>query len=383
MGSLTFVWKSLFRRKTRTILTMASLVTAFLLFVLLRSVSVVFEMSVDITSAERLSTSSKFSMINPLPKSHMRRIEGVDGVNRVTHMDWFGGAYQDENNVLPTFAIEPASYFEIYSELRIPPDQLAAFIDTKTGMVAHRKLAEQYGWEIGDKISLMSNIYRFRDGSIGWEFEFVGMYDSDQPFGNAILIQYDYLNEAKEGGETSLVGWYGISIDDPLKAPEIAHEIDALFENSGDPTKTATEADMMRQWMAQIGDISLMVTGILSAVFFTMVLLAGNTMMQGMRERMPEFGVMKTLGFTDLRIFLFVLGESFMLCGFSALLGIALGVGVVQMVVNAIGQQLPILLTSNTIYFAVGVAMGFAVLVGLVPSVSAARLQIVDALRAR
>ena len=383
MGSLTFVWKSLFRRKTRTILTMASLVTAFLLFVLLRSVSVVFEMSVDITSAERLSTSSKFSMINPLPKSHMRRIEGVAGVNRVTHMDWFGGAYQDENNVLPTFAIEPASYFEIYSELRIPPDQLAAFIDTKTGMVAHRKLAEQYGWEIGDKISLMSNIYRFRDGSIGWEFEFVGMYDSDQPFGNAILIQYDYLNEAKEGGETSLVGWYGISIDDPLKAPEIAHEIDALFENSGDPTKTATEADMMRQWMAQIGDISLMVTGILSAVFFTMVLLAGNTMMQGMRERMPEFGVMKTLGFTDLRIFLFVLGESFMLCGFSALLGIALGVGVVQMVVNAIGQQLPILLTSNTIYFAVGVAMGFAVLVGLVPSVSAARLQIVDALRAR
>ena len=383
MSSVAFMWKSLFRRRVRTILTMASLLTAFLLFVLLRSVSVVFELGVDLVGADRLSTASKFSMIDSLPLGYMRQIKAVKGVSKVTHMDWFGGTYQDENNMLVTFAVEPASYFEVYSELQIAPDQLEAFIKRNTGMLALRKVAEKHGWEIGDQVSLMSNIYRFRDGSNGWEFELVGVYDSEMPFQDAVLIQHDYLNEAQQGGGSSLVGWYGIRLDDPARAQEIAREIDSLFENSGDPTRTSTEAEMARQWMAQIGDISLMMSAILSAVFFTMILLAGNTMMQSMRERIPEIGVMKTLGFSDLQIFIFVLGESLMLCGISAILGIALGSLVVQMVVDSMAQQLPILLTADTIYFAIAVSIVFAVAVGLVPSVSAARMQIVDALRSR
>ena len=384
MGSLGFIWKSLFRRKVRAILTMASLVTAFLLLVLLRSVGVVFEAGEDFANVHRLSVSSKFSVIDTLPKSHVRKVEQVEGVKTVTHMNWFGGAYQDPYNMVMTFAVDPSSYFDVYPENEISAEHHEAFNASKTGMVAPRRIAERYGWQVGDRIPLLSTIFQYQDSSMGWQFDLVGLFDPENEFGDVVLIRHDYFDEGWIYGGDEAIGWIGVVLEDPDRAREIAKEIDSLFENTSDPTRTATEAELARQWLAQIGNISLMVNGVLGAVFFTMLLLAGNTMMQGLRERTPEFGVVKTLGFTNARLFAYVLGESLLLVTMSAVVGVALGTLVVGfLLIELLGDMPPMLQSWSTVLLAGVVAVGFSVLVGLFPSITAARLQIVDALSAR
>lgn len=386
MTKLGLMWAYLFRRKTRTLLTLLSVLAAFLLFVLLRTVAHSFAEGGGFAAAsvERLSVVPKYSIIDPLPISAMRHIQALEGVDAVTHADWFGGVYQDRENFFPTYPVDPLPYFDLHRELVVSAQHLQAFAQTRTGALAPRALAEQFGWKLGDRIPIQGDIYAKKDGSRDWAFDLVGFYSGEdaQPPPRVFLIHNDYFDEARDFGE-GMVGWFVVRLKDPERAAEVAQEVDALFVNSANPTRTMTEAEQQRQFMRQIGDISLMMNGILGAVFFTILLLTGNTMAQSFRERVPELAVLKTLGFTDGATAALLLGESVLLCVLGALLGIAVAFPVALAIGPDMEQFMGLFeVTPATIASAVALSAVLGLAVGAFPALTARRLSIVAALRA-
>lgn len=384
MGLLGMVWANLFRKKTRTILTLLSVVVAFLLFLLLQAISQAFSSGgVNLVGVDRLVTSPKYSIVDNLPISQKQQIRAIDGVAAVTQQHWFGGQYQDPKNFFPKYPIEPREFFAMYDEFVIEPAVLDRFARTRTGAVAEASLAERYGWTVGDIIPIQADIWPKDDGTRLWEFELVGTFSGeDAP--PLFLFQYQYFTEAVEDYGKDQVGWWSVKLSDPDRAQSIATAIDQLFENSLNPTRTATEDEFSRQFANQLGDIGFIASIIMSAVFFTILLLTANTMTQALRERVPELAVLKTLGFTDTTVSLLVLAESVLLCLAGGVLGIALAF----LAVAVIGPALQGFLGSFDITLsAVAMALGLAVLLGLiigsVPAWTAKRLSIIDALRAR
>ncbi|MDE0225782.1 MAG: FtsX-like permease family protein [Gammaproteobacteria bacterium] len=386
MSAIGLVWPNLGRKPVRTVLTLMSLLVAFVLFTYLRAIAVAFTSGgFGEAGIDRLVVSPKYSIIDPLPVNHQRSIATVPGVEAVTHADWFGGIYQEPRNFFPKFPVDPEGYFSIYSERVIAPEQLAAFRDTRTGAVVSAGLAERFGWKIGDRIPIEGDIYPKRDGSRLWEFDLVGIYrgQPDDPDPGVFLFQYDYFDEARQFGHGG-VGWFIVRVGNPEKAAEIASAIDAMFENSINATRTATEDDSQREFAKQFGNIGLITTGILGAVFFTILLLTANTMAQALRDRIPELAVLKTFGFTDGTVGSLVLAEAILLCVAGGALGIGLAAGVqgflsvyLEPVIGPIAVDWPIIAQG----LALAVLLG--AIVGLVPAFSAWRLTIVDALRER
>jgi putative ABC transport system permease protein len=377
------IWSSLFRRPVRTWLTLFSVIVAFLLFALLRSIANAFTVGAEIAGVDRIMVGSKYSIIDPMPVRYMQEIEQVDGVEAVTHWSWFGGFYQDPNNFFPKHPIEPRKYFDMYPELIIDPEQLDAFANTRTGAVIARKTADKYGFEIGDKIPIEADIWPLKDGSRLWEFDLVGIFerDPDEPQPSSMYFHYDYFDEARQFGEGS-VGRFIVRVTNPDAAADVALAIDELFENSSAPTRTATEAEWAKSFANQVGDIGLIMTGILSAVFFTIVLLTGNTMAQALRERVPELAVMKTLGFTDIGVSTLVLAEAVVLC----LVGGLVGIGLAAILSPGIKEGLADILPGYSFTWPI-VANGallaavLGLVIGAIPALTARRLKIVDALR--
>ncbi len=384
MKSFPLIWSNLFRRRARTLLTLFSITAAFLLFGLLRSVADAFDAGVEIAGVDRLTVSPKFSMIDGLPVSHMTQIAAVEGVGLVTHTTWFGGIYQNPTNFFPKFPVEPRAFFDMFGEYVIAPEQLDAFERIRTAAVAPEELAAEYGWRVGDRIPIEGDIWLREDGSRLWEFELAGTYrvrEGESGF-LAFLFNYDYFDEARIAATEGIVSNFSVRVADPDQAGEVAARIDAQFENSINPTRTATEAEANRQFAAQVGDIGLIMNSILSAVFFTILLLSGNTMSQALRERIPELAVLKTLGFTDRRVAWLVLAESILLCG----LGGAAGIALAWVALGVLGPGLqaflgPVGLDSATIIAGLGIATLLGVAVGLNPALSARRMQVVEALR--
>ena len=384
MSNFRLVWANLHRHPVRTYLTLLSVLVAFLLFGLLRTLAIWFTAGpAEDASADRLIVTGKYAIIDLLPISQMNAILAVDDVEAVTHQTWFGGNYQDPSNFFPKFPVEPRAYFEMYPELVIEPDDLDAFQRTRTGAVVPVEFVERFGWQIGDKIPIEADIWPMQDGNRIWIFDLVGTYTTEtEGLGGTFLFHYDFFDEAR-GYAPGTVGWWTVRIADPDRAPEVGKAIDALFENSQNPTKTGTEDEFGRAFAAQIGDIGLMATGILSAVFFTVLLLTGNTMAQTLRERIPELAVLKTLGFGNNRVACYMLGESVLICTLGGILGIGLAALIApvantfaaQFAPGAFDMSLPVAAAG------VGVAMLLGVVVGAVPAWSARRLTIADALR--
>ncbi|NOX49048.1 MAG: ABC transporter permease [Gammaproteobacteria bacterium] len=378
------VWANLFRKPTRTILTLLSVAIAFLLFILLRSISAAFDSGLDVSATERLVVVAKYSQIDRLPFSQKQQILSIEGVDGITHTTWFGGIYQEPKNFFAKFPVDPLSYFDLHPELTlVPSNALQRFSQERTAAVVDIGLAEEYGWSIGDVIPIISDIYLRNDGSRAWEFELVGTFSENGESQNfpLFLFHYEYFNESVAFGRDQVSNWQ-LRLNQPDRADEIAQLVDALFENSPDPTKTASEDEFNRQFARQLGDMGFITTMIMSAVFFTIVLLTGNTMAQALRERIPELAVLKTLGFTDQTIFLVVLGEAVLLCVVGALLGIAggfvIGPGLSAGLSGVFGsfEVVPV-----TALEALVCSLVIGVVIGLAPAISAQRLTIVDALR--
>ena len=381
---MPLLWAGLFRKKTRTVLTLASVMVAFMLFGLLQAVTTAFESGADSADAKRLLTTARYSIIELLPISHLRQIEQVPGVVGVAHAEWFGAKYQNESNAFPVFAVEPQRYLDMYPEFTIPAEQREAFSRTRTGAVTGIRLVQRYGWKLGQKLPISSEIHAKSDGGLNWEFDLVGILDAEDPAALAntdvVLINVAHFDEARALGKGK-TGWYIVRIADSTQARAISTEIDRRFLNSPDETKTQPEKEFAIGFAKQIGDIGALVTRILVAVFFTILILTGNTMAQSIRERIPELAILKTLGFSDGKVTALVLAEAVLLL----LLGGAIGMGAAMAAMPALngstgGRFPPLFVGPETWLLAAAVAAVVALVIGLPPALRANRLKIVDAL---
>jgi putative ABC transport system permease protein len=382
MKFLPLMWKNLWRRKIRTTFTLACVFIAFLLFGLLMTIRAAFSFGVELAGLDRLIVIHKVSLIQPLPEAYLGRLRAISGVQAVTHNTWFGGIYQDPSNFFGQIALEPEVYFGMYPELRLPPEQMKAWLADRQGAVVGRATANRFGWQVGDRIPLQATIWMPKSGAGNtWEFNLVGIYDGDQGIDTTnFFFRYDYLNENRQDGE-GLVGWYVVKVDDPSRSVEMAQRFDDMFANSSAETKTTTEKGFVDSFAKQIGDIGAIMIAILSAVLFTMLLVAANTMAQSVRERTSELGVMKTLGFSNIAIIAIVLGESL----FIALLGGSLGLGLAWLFVqrgDPTNGLLPVfMLPARDVVTGVWLMVVLGLLAGMLPAVQAMRLRITDALR--
>jgi putative ABC transport system permease protein len=386
MKYLHLIWAALFRRKTRTILTLVSIVAAFVLFGLLDAVRVSFnDAGKSANGAERLQTGARLSFIQPLPQALEAQIARVDGVKDVAYANWFGGAYQDPHNQIFTFAVSP-NYLDIYPEVEVTPEDRKAYDNDLNGILAGDIIVKKYGWKIGDKIPLQSQIFPNKEGSKNWNFDLVGVMKSkdNKAFqSQMIVLHWKNFDETTPYNKGS-VGWYISRVKDVNQADRVAKAIDAISANSEHETKTQTEQAATANWIKQLADIGLIVTSIMSAVFFTLVLLTGNTMMQAVRERTSELAVLKTIGFSSNSVLGMVLAESILLL----LIGGVIGLGIVSL----IGAALPAFsggIISNTHVglaswsMGIGLAIAIGLIIGALPALRAMRLNIVDALSGR
>ncbi len=380
-----FVVANLMRKKTRTVLTLLSIVMAFLLFGLLQAVNVLFSAGADFVGATRLVTQARVSFTQSLPMRLLPQIESVPGVEQVMWQQWFGAVWQ-ENTQLVFLAADPLRLRGVYPEYVMPDAQWKAFAETRTSMIVGRNLADKYDWKIGDKVPISSNIFPQQDGSKNWIFDLVGIYDGKdaewQRNTNVGWINYAYFDEANQFGR-GVAGTFTSKLADPDQAQQVARTIDAMFENSADETKTQTEKDFNIGFIKQFGDIGLIVRWILFAVFFTLLLVVGNTTAQSVRERIPELAILKTLGFTDRSVLGLVLAEAAALCLIGGLAGLALATPLGVAIANASGGNLPVAVDHRVWAMGLAAIALLSVAVGLLPAMRASRLTIVDALAGR
>jgi len=341
------------------------------------------EMGADLAGIDRLATMHKVSLIQQFPLSYLNRIRAVDGVVAATPFNWFGGIYQDERNQLSAMTTEPAAFFEVYDEYAMPPEQRADWVADRASMVAGKTLAERYGWRVGETIPVRSSFYRKRDGSDTWDLRLAGIFDSANGDNSSLYLHYDYLNESLgPNGGRDFIGWVILKIASPDEGPQISTRIDSLFANSPAETKTSTERAAVQNFANQMGDIATIVTAVATAVFFTMLLVTGNTMAQSVRERVNEIAVLKTLGYSKHTIAGLVVTESFLITA----IGGAIGLGLAALMADSIGELLaaffPVIGIPASAYAAGAVLIVvLSLLAAVLPSLEASRLKITDALR--
>ncbi|MGB0219074.1 MAG: ABC transporter permease [Sinimarinibacterium flocculans] len=385
MKYLPLIWAALWRRKPRTIFTMLSIVVAFLLYALLSAVNAAFNAGVEIAGADRLITTGRYSLTQVLPFGHLQQVRSVPGVASVAGQSWFGGYYQKESNFFPQFPTQIEPYLEMYPEIVLPEEQKQAMLNTRTGAIVAKTLADRYGFKVGDRVPIIAGIWPLADGSNNWEFDLVGIFDTKNPKERSmyemLLFHHEYFDEARQFGKGT-IGWIVIKTEDPDRNEEIVEAVDDLFANSPNETRTETERAFNQSFVKQMGDIGLIMSSIIGAVFFTLLFLTGNTMMQSVRERIPELAVLKTLGYSDVGVLALVLAESLALCVLAALVGI----GLAGLLLPGIAAKLPgfsgLALKPEAFAGALGIAVLLALIVGLPPALRAMRLKIVDALAA-
>jgi len=383
MKFLPIVWRNLLRRKIRTIFTVLSIFTAFVLFGMLMAIRAAFGMGIELAGADRLMILNKISIIMPLPQSYGERVKAIDGVKDVTHANWFGGYYRETKNAFANMAVDPESWMRMYPEFQLPEEQKKAWLADKAGAIVGADTARRFGWKVGDRVPLEATIFRRPDGR-AWEFNIVGIYDSPVKGTDKtqLFFRYDYMYEAlRDTGLAGQVGWYVIRVADPDRSPEIAKKIDTMFINSPAETKTDTEKAFVAGFAKQVGNIGLITQLVAAAAILMILLITANTMAQSIRERTGELAVLKTLGFGDSRVLSMVLLESCFIALVGGLAGLAVSWGIISMG-DPTGGFLP------TFYFPVrdlilGIALVFALglIAGAFPAWQAGRLRIVDALR--
>ena len=385
MKYLHLIWAALFRSKTRTLLTLLSVVTAFLLFGMLDSVRVAFNSGGQVAGANRMITSSRLSITQMLPYRLSEQIRAIPGVKQAAFAAWFGGIYQDPKNFFPNFAVSP-DYLDLYPEFKIPAAQKQAWLVDQRGAMVGASLAKRHGWKVGDIIPLQATIFPTK-GSNNWEFTLRGIYTIEDPKlkgqENVLFFHWKYFDEANDYVK-SRVGWFIVNPDSGAVADRVAKTVDALSANSDHETKTQSEAAFNQAFAKQFADIGLIVTAIMGAVFFTLLLLTGNTMALAVRERIPELAVLKTIGFSNRSVLWLVLAESILLVVLGGLIGLGIAALLMPAVSAASGGmiQLPGVLL-QTWLVGLLLMLGIGVVVGLLPALRGMRLNIVDALAGR
>jgi putative ABC transport system permease protein len=382
MKYLALLWSNLKRRKLRTSLTLLSIFIAFMLFGLLCTLKEAFTAGVTMANADRLIVRHKVSLIMNLPVSYGNRINNVPGVETSVGWTWFNGIYQNEpKNFFGSFPVDPEPFFDIHPEFVLPEDQKAVWRKTRNGAVIGPSLAERFGWKIGTRVPLTSPIWP-REGDGAWEFDIVGIYEVTQRNADpsAFFFRYDYFDEGRTHTKGH-VGWYMVRVHDPAQAAEVARLIDAEFANSPYETKAEPEGAFAQGFVQQMGNIGLMLIAILSVVFFTILLVAGNTMAQAVRERTGELGVLKAIGFTNELVLALVLAESCLIALVGGLAGLT-AAWLFTLGGSPVPSLLPIFyLPPRYLVIGAGLVLALGIVAGILPALQAMRLRIAAALR--
>lgn len=382
MKYLYLVWSNLKRKKLRTVLTILSILVAFLLFGLLGAIRQSFSQGVDFAGTDRLIVQHKVTIAQLLPAAYEARMEQIEGVEDATPQTWFGGIYQKPSNFFAQLPVKPAEFLDMYPEFLLPEAERDAWLRTRTGAIAGRAIADRFGWKVGDRIPINATIWTREDGGVTWEFDLVGIYDGAEKGTDTtqFLFHWDYFDEGRRFGR-GMVGWYVVRIEDPERAAQIAAAIDAEFANSPAETKSMPEDAFLQAFANQIGDVGFIMMSIVAAVFFTILLVAGNTMAYAVRERTGELAVLKAIGFTDTGVLGLVLAESFIL----ALIGGGLGLGLAWLVVSGgdpTNGLLPaFFIPTRDLVTGIALIAVMAFVAGILPALQARRLRVADALR--
>lgn len=377
MKYLPLVWAGIWRKRGRAILTLLSIVNAFLIFGLLQGLASGIDNVAKESTAAVLMTTSKVSLIEPLPMGHAAQIRNVPGVTAVTPMVIFTGTYRSPTQYVPAIAVKVDDYLAVYPNVKVSPQAREAMRQTRNGALVSDGLAKSYGWKIGDTVPLKSVLWANRDGSTTWPVKIAGIIPRGS--GPGMMVNYEYVDEGRtqSKGTTS---FFMLKTVDPKRATQIGAAVDKLFANSPNETRTITARQMAQSQFKQIGDIALVINAIVGAIFFALLFSVGAVMAQSMRERIPELAVLKTLGFTDGGVLALLLAETLVFCLFCAGIGLGLAELAFPLVKESIGFEAaagPILLAG------LGFAVVLALISGLPPAIRAMRLQIVDALAGR
>lgn len=381
MKFLSLVWSNLKRKKLRTALTLLSIFVAFLLYGLLCTLKESFTAGVTFANADRLIVRHKVSLIMSLPINYTDRIGQVEGVDSAVHWTWFNGIYQDPKNFFGNFPVDPEQFLKLHTEFVISDEHQEAWRRTRTGAIIGRTLIKRFGWKIGDQIPLTSPIWP-RETDEPWQFQIVGIYDGAKKGTDTSMLffRYDYFDEARARGKGE-VGWFVVRVKDPERAEEVARAIDERFANSPYETKSEPEGAFAQGFVQQMGNISAILLSVLSAVFFTILLVVGNTMAQAVRERTEELGVLKALGFTSGLVLWLVLAESCLITGVGGLAGLGIA-WIITLNGSPVPSMLPVFyLPHRDIAIGAGVVLALGIVAGILPALQAMRLQIAVALR--
>jgi putative ABC transport system permease protein len=378
MRFLPLLVANLLRKKVRTLLTIGSFAVAMFLFGLLATLRAAFSQVVDAAGADRLVITNKVSIIQPLPIAYRERILKQPGVAALTSFSWFGGVYQDEKNFFPQFSIDPENQLVVYNEFKVPPEQWQALLADRAGCVAGATIAKRFSWKLGDRIPIRGTIFQG-----AWEFNLRGIYTGTSAKDDLTQFWFrrDYLEEKAEPWAKGIVGWYALKIAPGNDAVAIQKAIDEGFANSAFETRTQTEQALATSFAKQMGNIELILLSVGAVVFFTLLLVTGNTMAIAVRERTTELAVLKALGYGDGFVLGLVLFESTLIAAFGAGLGLA-GAKAFTLGGDPTGGMLPVFYLSDS---ALATGIGFGLSVGLIagalPALQAMRLRVVDALR--
>jgi putative ABC transport system permease protein len=377
MRYLPFIFRNLFRKKTRTILTIGSIAVALFLFGLLVTIETALNAGVDVAGVDRLIVRNKISLIMPLPLSYQERLRQIDNVSEATFATWFGAIYQEPKNFFPQFAIDTETYRTVFPEFEISDDEWRSFLADQEGAVVGKRTADRFGWKVGDRIPLQGTIWT---GT--WEFNIRAIYEGSRSGDDEsqFWFHWKFLEESRPWGKGT-VGWYTVKIDDTEQAVTVTRAIDERFSNSAYETSTETEQAFAAGFAKQIGNIRMLIMSIGAVVLFTLLLVTGNTMAMAVRERVPELGVLKTLGFGDRTVLFLVLAESLVI----ATVGGTLGVGLAKLFTlggDPTGGMLPVFyLSTGEMLLGLGIAIFVGLAAGSIPALTAMNLRIVDALR--
>ena len=370
------VWANLRRNKKRTILTTLSVMVAFFLFGVLRSVITTLDRAAEVGSESRLITSNASGITFLLPEAHANRLQAVEGVKSVSWANWFGAYYQDPKEFFAQFAVKADTYFPMYPEIQIVAGSMEEFMRERIAAIIGIGLSEKYGWQVGQRVTLHGTFI-----PEDFEFQIRAIYQPTDPaFGNEVMfLHYEYFYERANRQLTP--GWFVLQLDSPDRAAEVAASIDAQFKNSTAPTKTETERAWNAGFITMWGNIGFLVRAIGTAVFFAILFVAANTMMMAVRERIGEIAVLKTVGFGNGAVFGLVMAESVLITLVGGGLGLLLA-RVAFLGRNPLNQFFPGFgVTAGTITLGLITAVLLGLISGAIPALQSARLSVVSALR--
>jgi len=383
MKDLYLIYKNLTRKKLRLFLTCFTIFIAFLIFGAVTALQGALNSGVEMSADNRLITVNKINFTQPLPFAYVNKVQNIAGVKEVSYANWFGGFYQEPAKQVVTMAVDPITYFSVYEELVLPDEQKSKWQKNRRGAVVGQRLAKTYNWKVGDTVPMSSNIFSNKDGTQTWELQIEGIFTAKDPQTDTgyMLFHYKYFMETQIWGGDN-VGWLMLTTTDTNLNEQVAKAIDDSFANSAAETQTSTEAAFNKAFIEQIGNIGLIIFGVVFMAFFTILVVVGNTMVLAIRERTGEIAVLKTLGFSSMRVFRMILIESCLLAFFGGLLGLGGAYLAVLWASAAMARFLPnLVLDQGIVLQALGYMLLLGLITGIVPALRALKLNIVSGLQ--